>query len=246
MAQINWSYDELVLAVDLVARRNWQGVRASDSEVVELSRLLRSSSLHPVDGRPENFRSAASVQRKTYDIATGHPESAAKATKGGQLEKRVLEEFLEDPVGMSSRALLIRSALASESGGDASNPLADDEELQTLTALEGRVLAVQYLKRERSASLRDAKLRRVERDGGSRNCEVCNFSFAATYGEVGVGYIEVHHVLPLHASGPRVTRLDDLALLCSNCHRMIHRARPWLTPDQLRKRVRYEAERENA
>ncbi|MDN5896921.1 MAG: HNH endonuclease, partial [Nocardioides sp.] len=65
------------------------------------------------------------------------------------------------------------------------------------------------------------------------SCEVCAFDFGATYGALGEGYVEVHHRLPLHASGPVKTRLEDLALLCSNCHRMIHRARPWLTPEGL-------------
>ena len=34
------------------------------------------------------------------------------------------------------------------------------------------------------------------------------------------------------------TRLDDLILICANCHRMIHRHNPWLTPDHLRALVR--------
>jgi len=65
----------------------------------------------------------------------------------------------------------------------------------------------------------------------------CGFDFGMTYGSVGQGYIEVHHVLPLHASGPVLTRLTDLVLLCSNCHRMIHRSSAWLSPDELRSRL---------
>jgi predicted HNH restriction endonuclease len=41
---------------------------------------------------------------------------------------------------------------------------------------------------------------------------------------LGQGFIEVHHVIPLSQSaGPRRTDLDDLLLVCSDCHRMIHR-----------------------
>ncbi|MHA7286576.1 HNH endonuclease [Arthrobacter sp. MDT3-44] len=53
-------------------------------------------------------------------------------------------------------------------------------------------------------------------------------------GHRGHDYIDVHHILPLHASGPTTTRLQDLALLCANRHRMIHRGNPWLTPNELR------------
>jgi predicted HNH restriction endonuclease len=63
---------------------------------------------------------------------------------------------------------------------------------------------------------------------------VCAFDFAATYGPLGEGYIECHHTMPLSelASAKR-TRVQDVALVCSNCHRMIHRRRPWLGIAQL-------------
>ena len=100
----------------------------------------------------------------------------------------------------------------------------------------GQLLARHY-RRERNQTIRKRKIAAVKAAGMPIACEVCDFDFAATYGEVGDGYIEVHHVLPLHASGPTITKFSDLALLCSNCHRMIHRARPWLTPDELRDRL---------
>ncbi|MEU6849010.1 HNH endonuclease [Actinacidiphila alni] len=40
--------------------------------------------------------------------------------------------------------------------------------------------------------------------------------------------------MPLHAAGEGTTKLSDLALICSNCHRMIHRSAPWPTPTELR------------
>jgi 5-methylcytosine-specific restriction enzyme A len=72
------------------------------------------------------------------------------------------------------------------------------------------------------------------RNGQALCCEVCGFDFEQTYGERGRGYIECHHIVPLHVAGPRTTRLVDLALLCANCHRIIHARPPWLTPAELR------------
>lgn len=58
--------------------------------------------------------------------------------------------------------------------------------------------------------------------------------FGAVYGPRGVDFIECHHVKPLsEIEIERKTRLDDLALVCANCHRMIHAKRPWLTIKQL-------------
>ena len=65
------------------------------------------------------------------------------------------------------------------------------------------------------------------------HCEACAFDFGRFYGPHGLDYIELHHRTPLHVTGPTKTRLADLALLCSNCHRMIHRARQWLTVEEL-------------
>ena len=123
-------------------------------------------------------------------------------------------------------------------------PVADDpllyldEELDEIAASEGRSVLVAHYRRERNRALRQAKIAAVRARGGHTGCEVCGFDFEATYGKIGEDFIEVHHVVPLHVSGETITRLGDLALLCSNCHRMVHRAIPWLTPDQLRERLR--------
>ena len=53
-------------------------------------------------------------------------------------------------------------------------------------------------------------------------CEICNFDFSKKYPNLGNGFIECHHKKPI-SCGERVTRMEDLALVCSNCHRMLHR-----------------------
>jgi 5-methylcytosine-specific restriction protein A len=72
---------------------------------------------------------------------------------------------------------------------------------------------------------------------GALRCEGCGFDFAATYGELGHGFAECHHVVPLAdlRAGSR-TRLSDLVILCANCHRMIHR-QGGLTIEELRTRL---------
>jgi len=55
-------------------------------------------------------------------------------------------------------------------------------------------------------------------------CEVCNFDFEAQYGVIGKKFAECHHIVPLEQiNGEVENQLSDLAILCSNCHRMIHR-----------------------
>ena len=61
-------------------------------------------------------------------------------------------------------------------------------------------------------------------------CEACGISFKEIYGDIGERFIEAHHVFPLaELTEQTETRIEDMILLCSNCHKMIHKYRPWLT-----------------
>lgn len=59
------------------------------------------------------------------------------------------------------------------------------------------------------------------------SCKVCGFDFEKTYGELGKNFIEVHHLVPLstYNEAKVVNPEVDMTVLCSNCHRMIHRRR---------------------
>lgn len=64
-------------------------------------------------------------------------------------------------------------------------------------------------------------------------CKICGFDFEKTYGPLGKGFIEVHHiesVKTLAVTDPE----KDLIPVCSNCHSMLHRQRPQLTPNEVK------------
>lgn len=72
---------------------------------------------------------------------------------------------------------------------------------------------------------RNPKLRAAAILHYGTKCMVCGFDFEKVYGEHGAGYIEVHHLRPV-SSLQEQTKVDpntDMAVVCSNCHRMIHR-----------------------
>jgi hypothetical protein len=58
-------------------------------------------------------------------------------------------------------------------------------------------------------------------------CQVCEFSFTATYGNLGRGFAEAHHKKPLKVFRSKKVRrsAEDLLTVCANCHRMLHRLR---------------------
>jgi hypothetical protein len=95
-------------------------------------------------------------------------------------------------------------------------------------AVEGELKTLIIRHRHREQKHRRAKLSdALNRNNGRLICEVptCRFDFHARYGELGAGFAEVHHKLPLGKSPPkgRPIKLSDLAVVCANCHRMIHR-----------------------
>jgi len=103
-----------------------------------------------------------------------------------------------------------------------------------LVATEGESRLVTHLRRERNHTLVEAKKNEVLKKAGSLKCEVCGFDFEVMYDGLGKGFCEVHHIKPLSASKHSViTKLDDLAILCSNCHRIIHRSDPMLSIHEL-------------
>lgn len=100
---------------------------------------------------------------------------------------------------------------------------------------EGQPIYRLHKSRERDSDLTRRKKNMVLSTTGNLTCEVCDIDFQKTYGELGYGFAECHHKNPLSfRTENQETRLDDLAILCANCHRMVHRKKPWLTIEELK------------
>jgi hypothetical protein len=94
---------------------------------------------------------------------------------------------------------------------------------------------VEHLKRERNQGLAE-EAKRVH----GYVCQVCRFDFERFYGPAGAGYIEAHHIVPFHTlpddAEVTLSPKDDFAVVCANCHRMLHRD-PYPTVAELRATV---------
>uniref|UniRef100_UPI001BD1CE11 HNH endonuclease n=2 Tax=Klebsiella TaxID=570 RepID=UPI001BD1CE11 len=89
--------------------------------------------------------------------------------------------------------------------------------------------------------VRDPKISKLKKEihktkYGKFFCEACGFSFADFYGEE-FDYIECHHITPLSETGETKTDLEDLILLCANCHRVVHQSSKDMSIDMLRELV---------
>lgn len=93
---------------------------------------------------------------------------------------------------------------------------------------EGELVTKEVRYKTRSNKLRDAAID-YYRVNDSIKCHICSFDFEDFYGEVGKGYIEIHHIKPIYQYETVDTEkflldaLKNLMPVCSNCHRMLHR-----------------------
>jgi predicted HNH restriction endonuclease len=88
-----------------------------------------------------------------------------------------------------------------------------------VTVREGKTTQVALSKRERSKVLRVQAL--AQR---GTVCEICEFDFAKQYGDFARNCVEVHHIEALAGAGHRgvMNTLDDVIVICPNCHRALH------------------------
>jgi len=226
-----WARDELILALDLYMRHR-KVLDDSHPEVIELSEILNRLPLQLDRPDKVRFRNPNGVALKLSNFAHLDPQYPGKGMSGGGkvLEPKVWEEFSGDKERLRKVAQAIRAGVAS---GEVAAPQEDEE---ALDFPEGAATLRMHRGRERDPKVKRAAIKAALRRSPRLACVVCDMSFGEKYGVIGSGYIECHHTIPVSDLKPGArTRIQDVALVCSNCHRMVHRRRPWLALTDLKK-----------
>ncbi|MXZ78908.1 MAG: hypothetical protein F4Z06_11640, partial [Acidimicrobiia bacterium] len=108
-----------------------------------------------------------------------------------------------------------RSLLSGEEAG--ARPLSKKD--QVPEGAKTRVLVNRYE--------RDPVARRRCLEHFGYQCQVCGLNFEGRYGEIGRGFMHVHHKTPLSevtdCEDHLVNPTKDLVPVCPNCHAMLHR-----------------------
>jgi predicted HNH restriction endonuclease len=118
---------------------------------------------------------------------------------------------------------------------------ADETTFPETSGKEGRKKVVAHVLRERNKALVKSKKADFRKKHGAVHCECCGLTPEKMYGHEVEGIIEAHHKVPLGECADdevRVTSLEDLVLLCRNCHGAIHRISPMPDLLQLRSMLR--------
>jgi len=210
----NWTRDETILALDLYFYFEGHIPSRTDKRVQDLSDQLRSFPYHARAARQKSFRNPDGVAFKLQNIrnvATG--KGLANVSK---MDHQVWNELGNNPLRTKELANLIREGLEVVEG--VKEETEGDEAFS-----EGKMVTEAHLRRERQPKIRK-RLLEERKKAGQLACEMCGCRSAATNTQFAEAMFEAHHVLPLSLGKERITRLKDMALLCANCHRMIHRA----------------------
>jgi 5-methylcytosine-specific restriction protein A len=229
-----WSRDELILALDLYMRHRPSFPDDKHPDVIELSTFLNRLATSATT-TSDNFRNANGVAMKLQNFRRFDPSQRGKGLSGGgKGEAEVWAVFAEDPERLRSAAAAIRAAVPALEHYPSYSP-----EFGVAEAEEGKILTRLHQVRERDYRIVERRKTKALRENGTLHCEACGFNFSLKYGERGDGFIECHHTKPISTLQPAErTRIDDLILLCANCHRMVHSRRPWLTLNELKQIIR--------
>lgn len=166
---------------------------------------------------------ASGISPPTVDQLSTIAEWTTTLDENGHGQWIMYEEF--------ATALEELGWVAADRAADSDIPDIDGE----IFANEGAASWVMHLQRERNQAIVEEKKNQVLNEKHTLACEVCEFDFEKKYGAHGKDYCEVHHKIPLPSAGKRtVTYLHDLAIVCSNCHRMLHRGLKLLAIEELR------------
>ena len=119
--------------------------------------------------------------------------------------------------------------------------------------LLGMILSLLPVEEEKSSGLPEGALMRVEVNRYERSrinraicisvhgvrCKVCDMDFGERYGEIGRGFIHVHHTVPVSQMNLdyKIDPVNELVPVCPNCHSMLHRQNPPLSVAELRQHI---------
>ena len=202
----HWQADELIILLDAAISSNWK----PQLEIVK----------EKLEDISEYKRGFIKLKEKTdYEI-----ENALKFIKDNK--NLIKRDFEFSIVKKSASSLLQLTRVPQELRDFLSS---------SFLAKEGQSKISFHFFRERNKAIVNLKKDFFIQQHGGLYCEACGFDFFSKYGERGKNYAEVHHNIPISDPGfTGKTRLSDLSVLCSNCHRMIHRKNPWISVAELK------------
>lgn len=225
-----WSTDETILCLDFYLKHRPNIPNTDSAKLVELQAILKTLNDREQRSGNSSFRNNNGVYMKLMNLQHLDPSIEGGLPRNSKVDRAVWKNYADDPQQLREIANTIKLAIQSKDIPLEEMAVDMEEECE-----EGRVYTKLHKFYERNHSFAKKKKKAVLHKHGILACEACGFDFSNRYGEKGFGFIECHHNKPVSELRPgEKTKMTDLSLLCANCHRIIHRSKPWLTISELK------------
>lgn len=155
-------------------------------------------------------------------IMTGQNSSAIRKAADAYIKVQA-QHFGMTNAGSATNLILVESL-----------PETDLED--EIVGKEGRMLTRVHAYKERDRKFAAmVKKHYKAKNGGRLSCVACDLKPETLYDDRGERCIEAHHKVPIEELQPdSITRVDDMAMVCASCHRVIHSRKPCLTIEEVR------------
>lgn len=221
----DWTREEVILALNLFNELKGVIPSPNNEYVIALSDELRSLPYHQEASKVASFRNPVGVTFKLQNLR--QVASGKGLAHTARADKEVWNDFGDDPAAVAEAAARIRSGL--KIAQVSSQP--DDE----FEFNEGRAVTEAHKRIERNKSIRK-KLLKNRKEEEKLHCEICKCNGLNIDENLRESIFEAHHKKPIAQTGEIKTKLSDMALLCANCHRLVHRLisnkKQWISIDE--------------
>jgi len=212
-----WILEEPILTLELYVKnpksRTSKKIIKGSKLPEELKQLWKSLG----GSRSCNFRNINGVCQKMQNFICLDPDCKTKGQhgrpNGNHLDKEVWDEFYDKPEALKKACQSIRAKMKEDA-------LKSSEKIENdgVSALKGESIEQRSYRRKRDLRLRQAAL-----DDSGGVCAVCDVNYSKVLGGKGIRVLQVHHKRQLsQLTAPQLNTPDDLAVVCANCHALIH------------------------
>lgn len=215
MANVSFTRDEAILALDTLMFSKKSNLSSNSLAVIELSQLLNELPIHPTEKRTANFRNPVGISDQLRGF--GYSLRPNNRVRVGSVFLVVYEEYRNCPEQIHAIAEAIKH------NREFFKTATFGSEFEGEDFPEGALLY--HLHRVLEA-----------RDGRkivpAENCEICQLNLSEVYKPISGNFLQCHLTVPItELNGSKHYKTDDFITVCPNCHAMVHKYRPWVTRD---------------
>jgi 5-methylcytosine-specific restriction protein A len=226
----DWTREEVILALDLYHAFDGKIPGSDDERVCELSRTLRAFPYHSDAAREQSFRNPAGVAFKLQNLRSVSTGRGLSNT--AKIDREIWAELGAEPIRTHELAKIVR--YSTEAVVDFPSDEVEEE------FAEGKSATRVHVERERRPKVRKAVIAQRLKMGGLE-CDLCGDAGSNVEPAIRDSMFECHHIIPLSIIGETKTKVKDMALLCANCHRLLHRAiakkKQWFSIEEAKKQI---------